>query len=248
MIATPQNRIGGLCLIVGAVLILGTYMFAPGAFLIDPVDTTNYLDMTRVLDENPSLGFFTTIVSALGFIVQLYGVFVLRRNLQGEGAGDTIMRFGVMALAIGTVIVVLERGMVYTVLHTLEYGLGAGAGADQSQLLNLIAVNVLATENGISLMGFYGVLLGLMGIGVGLLARVRSNYYRGVALLMVLCCFVSLVFITVISPFAGLVQTFFWVFALAIILGNLWFVMLGFGLYRGMPELTDGHPSRPAPG
>lgn len=65
-----------------------------------------------------------------------------------------------------------------------------------------------------------------------------SNYYRGVAVLMILCCFVSLVFVTVISPFASLADTFYWVFAMAIILGNVWFAMLGVGLIKGMPELV----------
>lgn len=238
MIATPQNRIGGFFLIIGAILILGTYLFTPGAAVIDRVDTTNFIEASRALHEGGSLSFFTTTLSVLGFIMQLYGVFVLRRATQGEDVGDTITRFGVMSLAVGTVIVIIERGMSHAVIHTLENGLGAGAGADQSQLLNLVAVVVLATENGISLMGFYAILLGLMGIGIGLLFRIRSNYHRGVSLLMVLCCFVSLVFITVISPFAGLVDTFYWVFAMVIILSNVYFVMLGVSLIKGMPELS----------
>ncbi len=249
MVTTPQNRIGGFFLIISAVLILGTYALTPGAALVDRVDTTDYIEWSRVLHEGASLSFFTMTLSALGSIMQLYGIFVLRRAAQGEGAGDTITRFGVMSLAVGTVIVVIERGMVYAAVHTLENGLGAGAGPDQSQLLNLVAITVLATENGISLMGFYAVLLGLMGIGVGLLFRIRSNYYIVVSLLMVLCCFVSLVFVTVISPFAGLVDIFFWIFAVAIVLGNVWFIMLGVGLIKGMPELSkDFLPGSPLGG
>jgi len=238
LVTTPQNRIGGFFLIISAILILGTYMFTPGAALIDRVDTTNYIEASRALHEGAALSFFTTILSVLGFIMQLYGLLVLRRAIQSEGAGDTIARFGVMSLAVGTVVVVIERGLVYSVVHTLENGLGAGAGADQTQLLNLVALILLATENGISLMGFYAILLGLMGIGVGLLFRIQSNYHRVVSLLMVVCCFVSLVFVTVISPVAGLVDTFYWVFALAIILSNVYFVMLGIGLIKGMPELS----------
>lgn len=238
MVTTAQNRIGGFCLILSAALIMSTYLFTPGFALIDRVDTTDFIEMSRVLHEQPALSFFTVTLAVLGFILQLYGAFVLRRAVQGEGVGDTITRFGVMSLAVGTVIVVIERGLFYAVVHTLENGLGAGVGPDQSQLLNLIAVAVLAIENGISLMGFYAILLGLMGIGVGLLFRIQSNYYRGISLLMVLCCFVSLVFVTVISPFSGLVETFYWVFALAIILGNVWFTMLGVGLVKGMPEFS----------
>ena len=238
MVTTTQNRIGGFCLILGAALIMGTYLLTPGFALIDRVDTTDFIEMSRAFHQQPALTFFTVTLAVPGFIMQLYGAFVLRRAVQGEGAGDTITRFGVMSLAVGIVIVIVERGLFYAVVHTLENGLGAGVGPDQSQLLNLIAVTVLAIENGISLMGFYALLLGLMGIGVGLLFRIQSNYYRGVSLLMVFSCFVSLVFVTVISPFSGLVETFYWVFALVIILGNVWFTMLGVGLIKGMPELS----------
>ena len=239
MLATTQNKITGLLLIASAILTVGTYLITPGLALVDPVETTDLINWGRVLHENAALSFFALIVSVLGLLLQFLGVFGLRRVTAGDSAGDTIARFSVLSLAVGIVVAVIERGMTYTVVQTLEYGVGAGAGPDQSQLLNLIAITVLTTENGISLIGFYAVLLGLMGLGIGFLGRIQSYYYKTVSGLMALACFVSLTFATVISPFYGLAHTFYYVFALAIGLGNLWFAMMGVALWKGMPELSE---------
>lgn len=241
MLATTQNKIAGLLLIVGAVLTVGTYLITPGLVLVDPVETTDLVEWGRVLHENANLSFFALILSVLGLLLQLLGVFALRRVLASDTAGDTIARFGVLALAVGIVVAVIERGLSYTVVQTLEYGVGAGAGPDQSQLLNLIAITILTAESGISLIGFYAVLLGLMGLGIGALMRVQSYYYKAVSGMMTLASFVSLTFATVISPFYGLAHTFYFVFALAIGLGNLWFAMIGVGLWKGIPELSEDY-------
>ncbi len=87
-------------------------------------------------------------------------------------------------------------------------------------------------------MGFYAFLLGSIGLGVGLMTRIRAPSHRAVAVLMVLSCLVSLVFVAVISPFHGLAGSFFAMFALTVMLGNAWLVMLGIGLYKGIPELS----------
>ena len=51
-------------------------------------------------------------------------------------------------------------------------------------------------------------------------------------------CLVSLVFVAVVSPLHGLAGSFFTLFAVAVLLGNAWLIMLGIGLYKGMPELS----------
>ena len=102
-----------------------------------------------------------------GVVLQLYGVLVLRRVVVGEGASDTIASFGAMALGVGIVISLIDRTALYTATHTLEYGIGAGTGPDQSQLLDLVSVILLKFHAGLSLMGFYAFLLGFYRTGCG---------------------------------------------------------------------------------
>ena len=40
------------------------------------------------------------------------------------------------------------------------------------------------------------------------------------------------------SPLHGLAGSFFTLFAVAVLLGNAWLVMLRIGLYKGIPELS----------
>ena len=243
MTTTPQNRIGGVLLIVGTFLVVGALLLTPGLALIDFVDADDFIGMTRVVGENGALSFFTTMVGVLGFVLQLYGVLVLRRAVMGEDEGDTTARFGITAYGLGIVISVIDRAVLYTATHTLEYGVGAGAGPDQSQLLNFISIILLKTQAGLNLMAFLAFLLGSIGLGVGFMTRIRSTPYRVVAVIMVLACLVSLVFVAVISPFYGLAGSFFLVFAVAVMLSNAWLVMLGSGLFRGMPGLSEVHPA-----
>ncbi|MDE0189292.1 MAG: hypothetical protein OXN80_09355 [bacterium] len=53
-----------------------------------------------MLHENAALSFFALIVSVLGLLLQLLGVFGLRRVTAGDSAGDTIARFSVLSLAV----------------------------------------------------------------------------------------------------------------------------------------------------
>ena len=243
MTTTPQNKIGGVLLIVGTILVVGSLLLTPGQALIDWVDADDFIGMTRVVKDNGALSFFTTMLGVLGYVLQLHGVLVLRRAAMGEDVADTIARFGTTAFSLGIVISVIDRAVLYTATHTLEYGIGAGAGPDQAQLLNFISIILLKTQAGLNLMGFLTFLLGSIGLGVGFMTRIRSTPYRVVAVVMALACLVSLVFVAVISPFYGLAGSFFLVFAVAVLLSSAWLVMLGAGLSRGMPGLSEVHPS-----
>ena len=238
MISTAQNRIGGLLLIIGAILVVGTSLLTPGLALIDFVDAEDYIGLAQVVRENIALSFLTSMLGVLGLVLQLCGLSALRRVVMGEDATDTITRFGSLALGVGIVVSLVDRAAVYTAAHTLNYGIGAGTGPDQTQLLDFVAVILLKMQGGLSLVGFYAFLLGSIGLGMGLMSRIRATSYRVVAVLMMIFCLVSLVFLSVISPVYGLAGSLFAVFALAVMLGNAWLVMLGMGLYKGMPELT----------
>ncbi|MCE2525981.1 MAG: hypothetical protein J4G00_00365 [Actinomycetia bacterium] len=239
MTATPQNKIGGLLLVIGTILMVGMQVLTPGLVVVDFVDADDFIGLGRVIQENMALSFLTTMLGVLGLVLQLFGVLVLRRAIMGEGANDTIARFGVMALGLGIVISMIDRAVLYTATHTLEYGIGAGAGPDQAQLLDFISVILLKTQSGLNLMAFYAFLLGSIGLGIGLMTRFRAAAMRTVAVVMVLSCLVSLVFVAVISPLYGLAGSFFTLFLAAVLLGNTWLVMMGLGLYNGRPELSN---------
>ena len=238
MITTPQNKIGGALLVIGTSVVIGMLLLTPGLAMVDFVDADDFIGMGQAVRNNVALSFVTTMTGVFGLVLQLYGVLVLRKATPGEGALDTIARFGAMSLGLGMVISVIDRTLLYTAAHTLQYGIGAGTGAEQTQLLDFLAVLLLKMQSAFNLMGFYAFLLGCIGLGVGLIPRFHSPSYRVVGALVVLSCLVSLVFVAAISPFSGLAGTFFLLFAVAVNLGNVWLVMLGVGLYKGRPELS----------
>ena len=238
MITTPQNRIGGLMLVIGTCLVVGTLLFTPGLALIDFADADDFIGIRQSVRDNLALSIFTTTIGFLGLVLQLHGLLVLRKTAAGESANDAIARFGVMAIGLGVVISIIDRTLFYTAAHTMAYGIGAGTGADQTQLLDFLAVMLLKMQSAFNFVGFFAFLLGSMGLGVGLLPRLRSTSYRVVGVLMVMSCLVSTVFVAAISPFYGLAGTFFLLFAASVNLANAFLIMLGVGLYKGVPELA----------
>lgn len=195
-------------LITGTVLTVGMQVLTPGLALIDFVDADDFRGMGRVTHENTALSFLTTMLGVLDLVVQLYGVPVLRRAVMGEGAND-IARFGVIALGLGIFVSIIDRAALYTATHTLEYGVGAGTGTDRTQLLDFISVILLKTQSGLNLVAFFAFLLGSLGLGVAFTTRLRAASVRAVAVVMVLSCLVSLVFVAVIRPLSGLAGSFF---------------------------------------
>ncbi|MDE0233116.1 MAG: hypothetical protein OXI56_01985 [bacterium] len=238
MITTPQNRIGGALLVIGTSLVVGTLVFTPGLALIDFVDADDFIGIGQAVRDNVALSIFTATFGVLGLVLQLFGLLALRKTAGGEDAKDTIVRFGVMAIGLGVVISIIDRTLFYTAAHTVAYGIGAGTGPDQTQVLDFLAVMFLKMQSAFNFVGFFAFLLGSIGLGVGLLPRLRSTPYRVVCALMVLSCLVSMVFVAAISPFYGLAGTFFLLFALSVNLANAFLIMLGVGLYKGVPELA----------
>ncbi len=235
---SAENRIGGVALIVGSVMVVVTFLLTPGGLVIDPVELADLVGLSGVMLENAALSYFTTILNSLGLVMQLYGLFVIRRAMRGGGASDALVRFGVMAMAFAIVLFIVEKGVLYTVVQTLEYGVGAGAGPDQTQLLNLIAVTLLSANSGIRIMAGFTSLLGLIGLGVGLSTRLPGTLYRIIGLLVVASNSMGLVFLVVISPLYGLTDTFRFIYTLSFTAAIIWFIMLGAGLFRGLPELS----------
>lgn len=238
MITTPQNRIGGLMLVIGTCLVVGTLLFTPGLAIIDFVDADDFIGIGQAVRDNLALSIFTATLGVLGLVFQLHGLSVLRKTAVGEGINDTIARFGVMAIGLGVVVSIIDRTLFYTAAHTMAYGIGAGTGPDQAQLLDFLAVMLLKMQSAFNFVGFFAFLLGSMGLGVGLLPTLRFTSYRVVGVLMVLSCLVSTVFVAAISPFYGLAGTFFLLFVVSINLANAFLIMLGVGLCKGLPELT----------
>ncbi|MDE0120983.1 MAG: hypothetical protein OXS33_04560 [bacterium] len=238
MITTPQNRIGGALLVIGTCLVIGTLFFTPGLALIDFADADDFIGIGEAVRNNTALSIFTATFGVFGLVLQLHGLLALRKTAAGESANDTIARFGVMAIGLGVIISIIDRTLFYTAAHTMTYGIGAGTGPDQTQLLDFLAVMLLKMQSAFNFVGFIAFLLGAMGLGVGLLPRFRSTSYRVVGALTVLSCLVSTVFVAAISPFYGLAGTFFLLFAASVNLANAFLIMLGVGLYKGLPELV----------
>lgn len=238
MTTTPQNRIGGALLVIGTCLVVVTLFFTPGLAVIDFADADDFIGIGQAVRDNVALSILTATFGVLGLVLQLYGLSVLGKAAAGESANDTVARFGVMAIGLGVVVSIIDRTLFYTAAHTVAYGIGAGTGPDQTQVLDFLAVMLLKMQSAFNFVGFFAFLLGCMGLGVGLLPRLRSTSYRVVGVLMVLACLVSTVFVGAISPFYGLAGSFFLLFAVSVNLAYAWLIMLGVGLYKGVSELA----------
>ena len=62
---SAENKIGGVALIVGSVVVVVTFLLTPGGLVIDPVELADLVGLTGVMLDNAALSYFTTILNSL---------------------------------------------------------------------------------------------------------------------------------------------------------------------------------------
>ena len=200
----------------------------PGSLLIEPVARgATFVGRVQVLAANAALTHTMALLSALGFLLLLFGFLALRRVV------SAVPGFGLLLLAFAVILFAASGGMNHIIAHIINHG-----GEDRSlRTLLTTAVNVQAVKAGIVIIGGYGYLLGFACIALALSRVFPSGLHKMLALLVLLICLVALVLLLIGDHFHNL-TTFYAVAERAVIPLNLWAIVLGVAMYQGHPSLT----------
>ena len=206
----------------------------PGSLLIEPVARgATFVGRVHVLAATAALTHTMALLSALGFLLLLFGFLALRRVVSGESAESAVLGFGLLLLAFAVILFAASGGMNHIIAHIINH-----RGEDRSlRTLLTTAVNVQAVKAGIVIIGGYGYLLGFACIALALSRVFPSGLHKMLALLVLLICLVALVLLLIGDHFHNL-TTFYAVAERAVIPLNLWAIVLGVAMYQGHPSLT----------
>ena len=236
------TRHAGLALMLGVVLCFAASFFQPGYSLISPVDQTDFPAALDVLGDLPILGqwvTFVTIISLLLMSLGLMGLYPLAS--QQAGLGGRLLQFGIITSVIEWSILILTSGMRHFVIHLMQRSElpieGSLTAADFKEA-------ALATHmDTVSIFFAFAALFPLASImvGLGLSSRFAStNLFKVAGYALVAAGVVGLVnfMITVTAPDVGIL-TLLWINNVALYVGSICLIIIGYGMYRGRDELVE---------
>ena len=242
-------KYAGIALIVGVVLAFVAPIFMPGYALIYPVDQTDFAAARDALGDAPVLAHwvnFITLISLLLMISAFLGLYSLAGRQ--EGIGGKLLRFGIIASIIEWCILIIASGMRHFVIHLMQRSeLTEGAPSPEAFQAAALAVHTDMIAVTLAFVALYP--LASIAVGLGLADRFASmDIYKGAAYVMAAAGLLGLVnFLFAMSaPNLG-IQSLLLINNLALYIGGICLIVVGYGMYQGRAELAEEASSEEAP-
>ena len=234
-------KYAGLALIAGVVLAFVAPIFMPGYALIYPVDQTDFAAARDALGDSPVLAHWVNFVSLISLSLMIFAFLVLYplASRQGGLAGK-ILQFGIVASIIEWGILIVATGMRHFVIHLMQRSeLTEGTPSPEEFQAAALAVHTDMAAVTIAFVALYP--LASIAVGLGLANRFASmDLYKVTAYVMAAAGLLGLVnFLFAMSaPDMGF-ETLLLINNLALYIGGVCFIIVGYGMYRGRNELAE---------
>lgn len=231
---SAENRLAGIALMGGAVLMIIAGLFYPGVALIEPVDQTNFEAAMDVTGDYPSLSHVLTLLGIIGVLGYAYGFMALYRAARNEsGVAASLLRFGVGASFFGWAIFALGMGIRHLVIFLVQISEGNEAYLQAASELQVAMSGVFLAA--IMIYPFASALTGL-----GLTPRFSSTGIHKIAAIgLVAVGVASLATILFAQHTASPdFQVVLVINNLILAVGTACLFAVGAGIYSGRSELT----------
>ena len=235
-------RFAGLALIAGVILAFLAPIFMPGYALIDPVDQTDFAAARDALGDSAVLAHWVTFISLISLLLMTFaflGLYPL--GSRQPGLWGKVLQFGIIASIIEWGILIIANGMRHFIIHLMQRSELAGDGTPSPAEFEAAALAVHTEMIGVSLAFVALFPLASITVGLGLAHQFASmDIYKGAAYVMAAAGVVGLVnFLFAMSaPGAGL-QSLLLINNMALYVGGITFMVIGYGMYKGRAELAD---------
>lgn len=228
------TKLSGIALALGGLLGFAVPFIRPGALIVEPLDReATMLERVQVLAANAPLTHTSTLLSALGLALLIFGFFGVRRAVNRGTVAHGLVTFGVLLLAFGVIGLAIANGLNHMIAHIVNHG---GATANTRTLLT-IAVTVQAVKAGIIIIAGYGYLLGFAFIAAGLWRHCASRVHAALALLLLVISTAALIALLIGDHLHDVAGTFYSLAEYAILPASLWALILGVAMYQGQSDL-----------
>ena len=235
-------RYAGLALIAGVVLAFVAPIFMPGYALISPVDQTDFTAARDALGDSPVLAHWVTFISLISLLLMIFGFLGLYPLASRQGGlGGKLLQFGIIASFIEWSILIIAAGMRHFEIHLMQRSAMGEAGPPTPEEFEAAALAVHSDMIAITLAFVALYPLASITVGLGLANRFGSvDVYKGAAYVMAAAGIVGLVnfLFAMNAPDLG-IQTLLLINNLALYVGGITFIVIGYGMYRGRSELAE---------
>ena len=234
-------KYAGLALIAGVVLTFVAPIFMPGYALIYPVDQTDFAAARDALGDSPVLAHWVNFVSLISLSLMIFAFLVLYplASRQGGLAGK-ILQFGIIVSIMEWGILIIAGGMRHFVIHLMQRSeLTEGIPPPKAFTDAALAVHTDMAAVTIAFVALYP--LASIAVGLGLANRFASmDIYKVASYVMAAAGLLGLVnFLFAMSaPDMGF-QTLILINNLALYIGGVCFIIVGYGMYKGRNELAE---------
>ena len=234
-------KYAGIALIAGVVVAFVAPIFMPGYALIYPVDQTDFGAAVQALGDGAVLAHWVNFISLISWLLMI-SAFLALYSLAGRqgGIGGKLLRFGIIASIIEWSILIIAVGMRHFVIHLMQRSeLGEGPPTPAEFEAAALAVHTDMIAVTLAFVALYP--LASIAVGLGLSSRFASfDLYKGAAYVMAAAGLLGLLnFLLLMSvPEVGL-ENLLVINNIALYIGGICFIILGYGMYRGRAELAE---------
>ncbi len=235
-------RIAGIALIAGVVLAFVAPAFMPGYGLVNPVDQTDFAAARDALGDSAVLAHWVNFISLISLLLMIFAFLSLYALASRQaGLGGKILQFGIIASIIEWGILIIAAGMRHFEIHLMQRSELGASGAPPPAEFEAAALAVHIDMIAITLAFVALYPLASIATGLGLAKRFASfDVYKGAAYVMAAAGLVGLVnFLFAMSaPDLG-IQSLLLINNIALYVGGITFIVIGYGMYRGRSELVE---------
>ena len=234
-------KYAGLALILGVILAFVIPVFMPGYILIDPVDQTNFTLARNALGDSAVLAHWVNFLTLISLILMIFAFVSLYPLASRQGAvAGKILQFGIIASIIEWGILIVATGMRHFVIHLMQRS-EIAEGSPSPAEFEAAALAVHTDMIGITLAFVALYPLATIAVGLGLSSRFESmDIYKIATYVMAAAGLVGLVnFLFAMSaPDIG-IQSLLVINNLALYVGGICFIVVGYGMYKGRSEFAE---------
>ena len=231
MAMITEPRVGGLALIIGAVLYILATFITPG-YLIGNATASDVYGLVDALADHALLAAFTAVLSCVGLVFLFWGLTVMWQTAQNKCALDTFVKFGLVGVMIALVFLMFGQLANLATSHAVDHGVGFGAGPDQTEILRTFGVQLQLTAGVARLVAAFVGLTGYVVLGFALARKFRPGLYRILALIVGIGAVFSLIGFVLTEPFHELVETLGPILTSLSLFYLIWWIVIGVGVYQ----------------
>ncbi len=231
----PANKLAGLALILGPCLMLAAIVATPGGMIVASARAGEIIAIVQAMNDYPTLGHLSANLGIVGVVLAVWGFWYILRCQDNRSTSGVLIQWGALILILALAGLAIGRGMTNLVVHILTAP--AVTQIPQEQLFTSVGT-IEAVRGGFRVTSALVLFAGSLALAVGLASRFAGGIQKPLAIAAIILSAVAIVSFFA-AQHGGSPAVFYRIVGVIGIPMMLWYLALGFGIYRDNPAFTN---------